>query len=620
MRSSTTVRSVRDGWRPSRRHLIRGRSPSLTRVAHRRWAGLSWRTSIALFAVPLLLAVATGIYHWVAADSTIMVKVTDGFTDAPIAGASVEVGGRAWRTNDRGEVAIEQDGDPLPVTVRHDRYEPSSWVIGDDVGESVSVDLRPTTLEGRLVDEKSGAPIAGATVSVVTDAGPSPSSVSTGADGTYRLTDVPAGGRLRIDAGDYGTREEPIGERTRLDLALPLSVVTGVVRDESGAPVGGALVSGPGGTPNTRTKGDGSYRLVGGAGLGELLVSAPGFADLRFAIAGESPSDATLTREQIKAVYANYGTMGEPERFDRLIEIADQTEINAIVIDVKQDTIYYDTQVPFFREIPGMVNPAFDMAELLQRLDEHNIYAIARMVVFKDPVVAEGRPDLAVQDEIAGGLWRDDNGAAWVNAFEQELWRANADLGAELANLGFDEVQYDYIRFPSDGDLRTADFGNDYSEEARRAAITGAVAMGADAVRGAGARFAIDLFPIIAIYGNDQGIGQTLQDLMPLVDFVNLMIYPSHFEEGNIPVDGHPNDYPAETVTFTLEKGEELVPGTRRKMRPWLQDFTYPLEGFSAYGPTEVRAQIDAAEAFGTSGWMLWNAAGEFEVDALAPE
>jgi hypothetical protein len=267
-----------------------------------------------------------------------------------------------------------------------------------------------------------------------------------------------------------------------------------------------------------------------------------------------------------------------------------------------------------------MVTPVLDMQAILAQLEERGIYSIARMVVFKDPVVAAGRPDLAVLDEVTGEPWLDMNGTPWVNAFEEELWSANADLGAELAEMGFDEVQYDYIRFPSDGDLRTADFGNDYSEEKRRAAITGAVAIGSERVRAAGANFAIDLFPIIALFGDDQGIGQTLQDLTPLADYVCLMIYPSHYELGNIPVDGHPNDFPAETVTYTLEKTEALVPGTMKKMRPWLQDFTYPLEGYSVYGPEEVRAQIDAAEAMGVSGWILWNAAGEFEIPALNPE
>jgi hypothetical protein len=350
-----------------------------------------------------------------------------------------------------------------------------------------------------------------------------------------------------------------------------------------------------------------------------VLVSAPGYADQTLTVDASRKVAAALDTEMIKAVYANLGVLSDPERWNRLIEIADTTEINAIVIDVKQDTIYYDTQVPFYRDIDGMITPIFDPTELLAELDEHGIYSIARMVVFKDPIVAEGRPDLAVRDEVTGGLWLDMNGTPWVNAFNQELWQANADLGAELGQLGFDEVQYDYIRFPSDGDLRTADFGNDYSEESRRAAITGAVALGSEKVRAAGAAFSIDLFPIIALLGDDQGIGQTLQDLTPLADYVSLMIYPSHFEEGNIPVDGHPNDFPAETVTYTLERSQQWVPGTMKKMRPWLQDFTYPLEGYSEYGPAEVRAQIEAAGAQGVSGWLLWNAAGEFQVSALSP-
>jgi hypothetical protein len=142
---------------------------------------------------------------------------------------------------------------------------------------------------------------------------------------------------------------------------------------------------------------------------------------------------AALDVEMIRAVYANLGVLSDPERWNRLIEIAETTEINAIVIDVKQDTIYYDTQVPFYRDIDGMITPIFDPQELLAELDARGIYSIARMVVFKDPVVAAGRPDLAVRDEVSGDLWLDMNGTPWVNAFNQELWEANADLGAELA-------------------------------------------------------------------------------------------------------------------------------------------------------------------------------------------
>jgi hypothetical protein len=467
-----------------------------------------------------------------------------------------------------------------------------------------------------VVDDRSQAPVPGATVTIVTDAGTSQSAI-TAADGGFALVNVPEGAQIRVESPDYQPFFAPLGEQTRTEVALVWAVVTGVVRDDSGAPVAGARVGTPDGTATTSTLADGTFRLTGAAAATDLLVRASGYGDRRIAITPDRRAEVTIEPERIKAVYANFGTLANRDRYQSLIDIADETEINAIVIDVKQDTIYYETSVPFFRAIPGMVTPILDPRELLAELDAHGIYAIARMVVFKDPFVAEGRPDLAVRDEVTGDLWRDDNGAAWVNAFYEELWRANANLAVELAQLGFDEIQYDYIRFPSDGDLRTSDFGRDYTEEARRAAITGAVRLASDVLRPTDAKFAIDLFPIVAIFGNDQGIGQTLQDLSPLADYVCLMIYPSHYEVGNIPVDGHPNDFPAETVDYTLDKVEELVPGTKAKMRPWLQDFTYPLPGYSEYGPAEVRAQIDAAEAHGVSGWMLWNAAGQFEVAAL---
>lgn len=618
MRPSPTSGPLSGSGRSTARPLARpARRRSSVVERSPRWPALNWRTSLLLFFIPLLLLAAT-LAARSATDAGVVLAVTDAYTGAALSGAEVGLGDRTWTTGDDGRVEVERGEQAAELTVRSPGYAESTTTLAPEAEEDVAVSLRPSVVEGRLTAFEGGAPLAAA-VSLVGDAGPV-GTVSTDADGRFRFEDVPAGGRLRIDAGDYGVAEEPIGSRTVVDKAFSLTVVTGVVADADGAPIAGASVAAPDGSVVATTGADGAYRLVGGDGLTEVLVRASGFVDQRLLVPANRQVAAALQPERIKAVYAPLGVVTDPERMQSLIDLADTTEINAIVVDVKQDTIYYDTRVPFFRDIPGMVQPSFDPKEVLAVLDEHGIYAIARMVVFKDPVVAEGRPDLAVRDETTGELWRDFNGAAWVNAFNEELWQANADFAAELANLGFDEVQYDYIRFPSDGDLRTADFGPDYSEEARRAAISGAVARGAEAVRPTGARFAIDLFPIIAIQGDDQGIGQTLQDLTPLTDYVNLMIYPSHYEEGNIPVDGHPNDFPGETVAFTLERAEELVPGTASKMRPWLQDFDYPLEGFSDYGPAEVRAQIDAAEEFGATGWLLWNAAAEFEVDALQRE
>jgi hypothetical protein len=572
-----------------------------------------------MFAVPAVLLVATLLAPRFAGNSEVVIRVADRYTGKPIPGAEIALDEVTLTSGSDGSVPVTFANESATLTIASPGYEAVTTTLSRDGPSEWQVALRPSTLQGAVTDAKTTKPISGAEIAVVAPDGSERTTVTDTA-GAFTIDGVPEGATLRISSADYGETSQPIDQRTEIDVAMTSTVVSGHITDAAGTAINGARVTATDGSAAGFTGPDGTFRLTVDADVNEVRISAAGFADKVAPIDASRQVAAALDKEMIKAVYANLGVLSEPDRWNRLIEIADTTEVNAIVVDVKQDTIYYDTQVPFFRDIDGMVTPLFDPAELLAELDAHGIYAIARMVVFKDPLVAEARPDLAVRDEVTGGLWRDMNGAGWVNAFNEELWQANADLGAELAHLGFDEVQYDYIRFPSDGDLRTSDFGVDYTEANRRAAIAGAVALGGQEIRAAGAKFAVDLFPIIALMGDDQGIGQTLQDLAPLADYVCLMIYPSHYALGNIPVDGHPNDFPSETVTYTLQRAQEVAPGTMAKMRPWLQDFTYPMEGFSAYGPAEVRAQIDAAEAMGVSGWLLWNAAGEFEVDALSPE
>ncbi len=568
--------------------------------------------------MPLLLLGATLLRSQFAGTPQVRLVVTDRYTGQAVPDVTVLADGAPVATTPDGFEPVPLTTDSVAVEVSAPGYEgvrttlarggPSEWQIG----------LRPNVLSGTLTDSGTSAGIAGANVSVVAPDG-SELQATTNADGVFTFNGVPEGATLRVTSADYGTSEVPVEQQTSLSIAMAPTVVTGTVLDVTGQAVPDARVAATNGTAETVTGADGTFRLVGGTDVQEVAVTAAGFTSQTLPVDASRQVSAQLQTEMIKSLYANLGVLGEPERWNALLDLAERTEVNAIVIDVKQDNIYYDTQVPFFQSIPNMVTPVLDMQSILDDMHERNLYAIARMVVFKDPVVAAGRPDLSVMSDVTGEPWLDMNGTPWVNAFYPELWEANADLAAELITMGFDEVQYDYIRFPSDGDLRTAEFGNDYTEALRREAITGAVALGAQHVHEAGGVFSVDLFPIIALMGDDQGIGQTLQDLTPLADYVSLMIYPSHYERGNIPVDGHPNDYPAETVTYTLQRSQEIVPGTIKKMRPWLQDFDYPLEGYTPYGPDRVRAQIDAAEAMGVSGWILWNAAGQFQEEALKP-
>jgi hypothetical protein len=253
---------------------------------------------------------------------------------------------------------------------------------------------------------------------------------------------------------------------------------------------------------------------------------------------------------------------------------------------------------------------------VLDALHAHDVYAIARQVVFKDTPLAEARPDLAVADAVTGGPWRDMNGVAWVNPFSEDVWTANIDLAAELVGRGFDEIQFDYVRFPTDGDIEAMDFGREVTESVRVETIAGFLGEARANLAAGGARVGADVFGFTLIL-DDIGIGQNVGRIAEVVDYVCPMVYPSHFPNGSIAVDGHPNDFPYETIEISLGAGEEKVAGLMGKLRPWLQDFSLP--GMSDYGPAEVRAQIDAAEANGAAGWMVWNAASVYHEDAFAP-
>lgn len=589
--------------------------PVLARAERvRPWPRVSWWYSSTLL-IPLVMI---GVMQFAgAAVEPRMVTWAVRDTSGPVAGALVSAGAIVATTDAGGVVSLDAN---LTGTapVRFDRegsYSVQATVpaTGDGL---IAISLRSTTVTGIVMDSESGQPIAGASVNV---AG-SDQTVVTRADGRYVVAGLTEGASLSFGADGYSDMEDLVGDRTVVDARLASTRVTGSVLDGAGEPVGNALVQG--GEVTAVTRADGSFQLDGAEDVADVRVTASGFDNLTLPVDASRSVVAQLERITIRASYINQFGLGDDETLDQLIETVNSTELNAIVLDIKQDTIYYETSVSFFSDVPGMIVPLYDPVAVVQRLHDEGIYAIARLVVFQDPLVAEHYPEYAVRDENTGESWRDPNGVAWVNAFYEPLWDANIALAMEAVGMGFDEIQYDYVRFPSDGDLTVADFGPDYSQEAREGAITGFVERSAEAIRPTGAKLALDLFGIIGLFDNDQGIGQRLSQLAPLVDYVCLMIYPSHFDDDGIirSAPGQPNDYPGETITESLERAAEIVPDSVDKFRPWLQDFTQPLEGFTEYGPAEVREQIEAAEAFGRNGWMLWNPNNEPSVEALLPE
>lgn len=576
---------------------------------------LDWRFSL-VFPIAVLLLVGTLVVHMVSQQDLLEVIVTDQTTGQAVEGARVSVGRSDYLAGTDGKVTVDRPDSDITIRVSAEGYQTVSGEFNDDSGSSQAVPLLPAIVSGTVTDKATGQPLADVQVSLVDQHGETLNIHSTDATGTYRFADVPRHARLVLDGGAYGSYDEPIGGSITRDWSFELKQASGRVFDASGSPLQGAIIQS--GALISISGGDGTFTIDGIADGAEVRISAAGFADAVASVGNGKIADVRLVEQMIKATYADHDLLAEPGGIERQIEIANTTEINAIVIDIKENTVFYDSAVEFFQDA-GTVQPIFNAPELLRKLKDNNIYAIARLVVFQDPLVAEARPDLGVMDSETGGLWRNELGIAWVSAFKEELWDANIALALEALDLGFDEIQYDYVRFPSDGDLSTADFGRDYTAEARETAITSFVKASYEAIHIKGGKLAADLFGFVTIVDDEQYIGQRFSKLEPYLDYVCMMIYPSHFTEGNIAsAPGHPNDYPYETVFESLERAELNVPGSAAKFRPWLQDFTY--YGMREYTVEDVRKQIEAAEDFGATGWMLWGDPFNVTVEALAPE
>ncbi|MBI4421036.1 MAG: GTP-binding protein [Gemmatimonadetes bacterium] len=322
----------------------------------------------------------------------------------------------------------------------------------------------------------------------------------------------------------------------------------------------------------------------------------------------------------VRGLYVNAWVFGS-SRFYDLVRIADSTEVNALVIDVKDDTGYltYRSTVPTALTIGanGHIR-APDARDRLALLYAKGIHPIARIVVAKDPLLARGKSEWAVHD-MRGGLWRDRLGMAWVDAYQDSVWIYAADLAAEAVLMGFAEVQFDYLRFPDEPRwmLDRALFPGRRPGESQRGAVRRNVALMRERIGGLGVPFTLDLFGLTTGADGDLGIGQVWEDLAPLADVVLPMVYPSHYRRGAYGI-GHPNAEPYETVRRALEDG--LVKNSRLarapRIRPYLQAFSILRVRYTG---EEVRAQIRAAEDLGIHDWVLWNARGVYPVGALRP-
>ena len=396
----------------------------------------------------------------------------------------------------------------------------------------------------------------------------------------------------------------------------PSPTVIGKVLDADRKPLAGASVVVRG--VEVRTDADGGFKLEQVPPEATLLVKMPGFEKL-VVPPTRGTVEAVLKPQVIKAAYLTYFGFGDRGIRSRVLDLAARTELNAVVIDIKGDRgwIIYPTEVPVARAIgaqgPGTLR---DFDSMMADLKARGIYTIARIVTFKDNVLATARPDLAIIDTRTGKPWVDNEKLAWVDPFREEVWNYNIALGKEAIRRGFDEVQFDYVRFPTDGKLAAARYARPNSKETRLPTIAAFLERARRELGATGAFVAADLFGYTAFNENDTDIGQRIEELAPHLDFICPMVYPSGYHKG---IPGHPNPVlvPFKVVHESVRLIRKRANGNVVRVRPWLQDFKDYAFDKRIFGVNEVQAQIRGAEEAGGVGWMLWNPRNDYTGSAL---
>jgi hypothetical protein len=352
-------------------------------------------------------------------------------------------------------------------------------------------------------------------------------------------------------------------------------------------------------------------------GGGKLGVKAPGYNRVEQVLAEPMPAGLTEVRLAPltpKALYLSFYGVGSKVLRDPALKMIEETELNALVIDVKGDRgmIPYRSSVALSAEVGGQrIITVRDIDGLLSSFKEKGIYTIARIVVFKDDLLATARPDLAVKTP-SGELWRDRERLAWVDPFRKEVWNYNIQIAEEAARLGFDEIQFDYVRFP---DSRSPRFSQPSTEEGRVQAIAGFLKEAKARLAPYNVFVAADIFGYVCWNLNDTDIGQKLDPIASAVDYLSPMLYPSGFQFG-IPGYRNPVQNPYEIIYLSLKKAQERTKISPVRFRPWLQAFKDYAFDRRHFNGKELRDQISASEKFGAQGWMLWNPVNQYTTAA----
>jgi len=314
--------------------------------------------------------------------------------------------------------------------------------------------------------------------------------------------------------------------------------------------------------------------------------------------------------DEIRGVHVTMALASIPGKIDEYLSLT-KHGLNALELDIKDENGevgFRKPRVPLAHEV-GAAKDYYDPVEVAEKAHAAGVYLIGRIVCFEDPVLSQNAPRYAIRTT-SGGVWTTAAGLGWVNQYDKRVWDYNIALGKAAAKAGFDEIQFDYVRFPTDGDLSSAVFRGK-TDQTKTQVITSFAKYASEQLKPLGVRVSADVFGLSAT--RNMGIGQRPKKLGAYLDTIYPMVYPSHFGPGeyNLP---DPNAQPGRTVGLALRDFDRQLTGLDTRLVPWLQDFSLG----RTYSLADVQDQIEAARDSGSEGFLLWNAAGLYTRAALA--
>lgn len=353
--------------------------------------------------------------------------------------------------------------------------------------------------------------------------------------------------------------------------------------------------------------------------LASLLPGAAGAQSssetLKVQVSTASIRKLVLADRQVRGIHLTSWGAGSPKLRGEMIRKISRSVINTVVIAVKEtDGKVYIPGVDKAHKFGSYQAAIANPEAMLKDFKAAGLYTVARIVVFKDKVVPKLRPDLAVRNP-DGSLWRSNNGATWVDPYHKEVWDYNLDLAELCARLGFEEIQFDYIRYPSEGNTSLCRYSKPHSSQAAARNLAEFLAYARKRLAPYKVKISADVFGLTTSSKDDMGIGQDIKTLAAGSDYVYPMMYPSHYNPGEYRIK-NPNASPFKVINRGLKDAMGKLGPDYARLRPYLQDFSL---GWT-YGPSEVRAQIMATRLNHLESWVLWNASNRYTWAALTPQ